>query len=404
MSDDLNLLPALSSRQDVFDYLDGHSVKTVEGFDERHLTGGVVKSLMLETVPGSVDMPPMGTVLGLNGMAIEWLDDDLGLVSSPSVGTKPFAVLDNVSPRHPILHTLLKATEANPVLNSLVTTNPWLDRLWISAPMFEQMWKRVVLVSPPNRYTRLKFDHEAFFEVSDQDPDLASEFDTDGEAEESSTPDDRRASSFTLVDRVSTIQQKLPTLQEAYRPLESLVQLRIPSTGRGGHDFYFDGRVTNRSDSFFDHRANIKVVVDMYRRATDASEKALWLDTDDVRGAPFRGSALTIRFSEPLGEQTFERWLDSTFSRHGRFRLSGRVFRTGPTNAQIAALDRHLWQTLQMEVSARGITALLPRGTCGNTVHRLITNIQRYLDPGVDAWVGETKYDDLVSTSATVAA
>jgi len=400
MPDKHNLLPRFSTREDVFDYLDGHSVKTADGLAQRHLTGGVVKTVMLETVPGSAQMPPLSRVLSLNEMEVDWIDDEVGFVSAPQLGTRPFGIVELMATRHLAVYTLLKSDVAARVLNPLVRTNPWVDRLWLSAPMFERLWERVEATSHPNRYTRLKFDHEAFFEVSDDDPDLGSDVDSDlDEGELDEAPDDRRASSFTLVDRVSTIREKLPVLQDAYRPLESLVQLRIPAAGRGGHDFYFDGRVTNRSDSFYDHRSNVRDVVDLYRRTTEASENALWLESSIEPHVAFRGAALTIRFSERLADQTFERWLDSTFTRHGRFRLSGRVFRTGPTRAQIAAIDRHLWQTLQMEVSATGITALVPAGTCGNTVHRLITNIQRFLDPAVQAWLGSASYDEVVGAS-----
>ncbi len=399
MPDQTNLLPRISTRTDLFDYLDGHSVKTADGLAERHLAGGVVKTLMMETVPGSIPLPAFSDIVALNGMSIDWIDDEVGLVSSRDIGSRPFGVIETMGTRHPVVYTLLKSDIAARVLNPLVRRNPWIDRLWLSAPIFEQLWSRVEATSHPNRYTRLKFDHEAFFEVSDDDPDLASDFDSDDGDLEDEVPEDRRASSFTLVDRVSTISQKLPQLQRAYRPLESLVQLRIPSSGRGGHDFYFDGRVTNRSDSFYDHRAKVRSVVDLYRRTTEASEKVLWLESKESDGVAFRGAALTVRFSERLSNQTFERWLDSTFTRHGRFRLSGRVLRTGTSTAQIAAIDRHLWQTLQMEVSATGITALVPVGTCGNTVHRLVTNIQRFLDPAVEAWLGTTSYDDVVGAS-----
>ncbi|GIU92540.1 MAG: hypothetical protein KatS3mg011_1446 [Acidimicrobiia bacterium] len=190
----------------------------------------------------------------------------------------------------------------------------------------------------------------------------------------------------------------LPRLRDLYRPFESLVLLRIPAQGRGGFDFYFNGQVTNRSDSFFEHRAAIHRVVALYRQATDASERVLWLQADDDQ-AHFNGAALTFRFSDELSQATFDRWIESTFTRRGRFRLAGRRFPISPTRVQVAAIDRHLWQPLQMEFSTRGIVALLPRGTCGNTVHRLATNIQRFLDPGVKVWLGGADYTTVIKSS-----
>ena len=52
-------------------------------------------------------------------------------------------------------------------------------------------------------------------------------------------------------------------------------------------------------------------------------------------------------------------------------------------------------------VSGYNLTALLPDGTCGNTIHRLVTNIQRFLDPAVEAWIGDTPYSDLIQAPGT---
>lgn len=399
MADSLNLLPWFKARQDVFDYLDGHSVKTADGLAERNLTGSPVKTLMLESAPASSPRIPIERVLESGGLHVNWLDEQVGLVSSIPSTEELFAVLELIDDRHLVLYTLLKTHHMARFFNPFVRNSPWLDRLWISAPMFEELWKRVQLISHPDRFTRLKFDYEPFYEVSEIDSDLVPSNDRDTSDSPSVRAEDRRASTFNLVDRVSTIQQKLPGLQSSYGPLRSFVQLRIPGQTRGGHDFYFDGRVTNRSDSFYDHRANVRDIIRSYRRATEESEKSLWWASGLEVGVGVHNAVLTIRFSQQLRQETFERWMDSTFVRHGRFRLSGRVFRTGQTRAVIAVIDQHLWQPFEMEVSVRGITALIPKGTCGNTVHRLVTNIQRYLDPAIEVWLGETSYRDLVSSS-----
>lgn len=209
-----------------------------------------------------------------------------------------------------------------------------------------------------------------------------------------------------MVDRVGVIADLLPALQSTYRPLASVVQLRIPSGGRGGHDFYFDGKVTNRSDTFLDHRQNVAYVLDLYRHLTDSAEQHLWVSSEEEGGATdagfrLRGAPLYLRFSEPLGATRFDRWLSATFRRRGnRFRLSGYVFRLGPTKAHISAIDRHLWQPLLLQASATHIVAILPKGTCGNTVHRLVTNVQRYLDPMVEAWLGDEPYARVVQMAS----
>ena len=397
-----NLLPRFSTRQDAFDYLDGHSVETADGLAERNLTVSLVKTLMLETAPTSGYSPPLNRVLSGSGLNLDWLDDEVGLLCSSSDRNQIVAIVEIMAERYPIVYSLLHSQHMTSLFNPLVRDNPWLDRLWISAPLFEELWIRTREYSHPERYTRIKFDYEPFFESADNDLDLIASFESYGDGLSNGRTDYRRASTFILVDRVSTIEQKLPGLQQSYGPLQSMIQLRIPSTSRGGHDFYFDGRVTNRSDSFYDHRSNVQDVVRSYKRATENSEEILWWVSESDSERRPNTAVLTISFSERLNQGTFDRWIESTFSRHGRFRLSGRVFRTGTGRATIAAIDRHLWQPFEMEVSLSGITAILPVGTCGNTVHRLVTNIQRYLDPAIEVWLGDISYRELVHSSFEV--
>ena len=76
----------------------------------------------------------------------------------------------------------------------------------------------------------------------------------------------------------------------------------------------------------------------------------------------------------------------------------------GPTKVHVAAIDLHLWQPFLLEATSSQLTAVLPRGTCGNTIHRLVTNVQRLLDPNVDVWLGSERYETAVQDSMLAAA
>lgn len=413
---DEHLMPSLPSRADYFDYLDGRSVRAGEELVERRLTGPVPKTYLLETVPDGEHGPDPTALFRHDAISVEQVGSD-GLFSvfdrrlSGVIG-----LVEWLNDRHPVLYTLLTATSSDKWVRDVIDSDPWLDRLWLSAPTFERLWHYVESSVPGHRFTTLKFDYDAFYEVYEGDSvpvvdealeDEASTASAGGEGDaDDTTPVERRKSVFSLSDRVATLHSRLDRLQDLYRPLESMVQLRIPAQGRGGHDFYYDGKVTNRSDSFMDHRQHAKYVVDLYRRSTDAVEQNLWLqardgDSNARGGFAFHGAPLVLRFGDPLTEATFERWVMNVFNRRrNRFRLTGRVARLGPTKAHICAIDRHLWRPVLLEVTSRQIIAILPRGTCGNTVHRLVTNVQRFLDPGVRAWIGGTPYSEIVGLAS----
>ena len=264
--------------------------------------------------------------------------------------------------------------------------------------------------TPAHRYVRLGFEHEAWYETaSDLSDTDAAEVDDDEPADDEAAHGfvERRRSKVALTERLGVLQEKLPQFRDLYDPMHSLVQLQIPSGSRGGHLLYHDGHATNRSDSFVEHRSAVAQVLGLYRRITEHSEDQLWVDTIEVGedGFTVKGAPVTIGFRQPLSEATFNRFVDLGLERRtSRFRIGGYVTRRGPTKVHVAAIDRHLWQPFLLEVTSKQLVAVLPRGTCGNTIHRLVTNVQRLLDPSVDVWLGNERYDTAVENSMLAAA
>jgi hypothetical protein len=84
------------------------------------------------------------------------------------------------------------------------------------------------------------------------------------------------------------------------------------------------------------------------------------------------------------------------FQKRNAFKLWGNPIRLGPTKVHVYGADRHLWQPIHIELTAQGVVAVLPEGTCGNTFHRLVANIQRFVCPKIEAWLGSDRFDDLV--------
>jgi hypothetical protein len=407
VADTTEFLPVMPTRQDYFDFLDGHSIKTGEELYQRRLGRGLIKTYMLETSAGDGG-PDLNQLFRHAGLLLTSIDHDgLYLVNDPAQGG-PVALLEPLEERHPVMYTLLDSKRSDPWVRRLVQGSPWLDRLWLSAPMFGKLWDYVKASSNPRRYTKLSFEYEARYEVGEVPDQFLQTEETVGSEDVVSSDDDaddveqfRRTSRFTMVDRVEAVASKLPALQDTYRPLLSTTQLRVPASGRGGHDFYFDGKVTNRADSFLDHRQAVALVLRMYRNATEAAEEALWVSLQDASRP--NGSPVFIEFAEELDVALFNRWVESTFERGNRFRLSGKPIRLSPKKVHVYGVDRHLWQPILLELTTDHVMAFLPQGTCGNTVHRLVTNLQRFVDPGVRAWIGDREYASVVASALNVA-
>ena len=63
-------------------------------------------------------------------------------------------------------------------------------------------------------------------------------------------------------------------------------------------------------------------------------------------------------------------------------------------------VDKHLWKPIFIELTDKHLVAIVPKETCGNTIHRLICNIQRYIDPGAKAYIGDIEYKSMVEQSS----
>jgi hypothetical protein len=399
-------MPQLSTRENYIDFLEGYALPTVEELEERRLSRKLVKSYMLETVRHGESAPQLSEAFS-SRVRLDRLDDSLYRVHDNEQDQRVVGLLEAVDDRHPVFYTTMAAQHSDKWVRQVVDTNPWLDRMWLSSAILYQLWQYVQTTVADQRYVRLGFEHEAWYESPS---DVAGVTDDDEALDDDDTTRalvEHRRSRVQLTERIGVLHRRLPELIKLYDPLHSLVQLQMPSGGRGGHLLHYDGKVTNRSESFLEHRATVGLVIELYRRVTEHAEELLWVESTDAGDDGFRvhGAPVLIRFSTPLPQLTFDRFVDLGLQRKtSRFRIGGYLHRRGPTKVHMAAIDRHLWQPFLLEATSSQLFAVLPRGTCGNTIHRMVTNVQRFVDPDVSVWLGSERYEDAVEASFGAAA
>ena len=393
-------------------FFDGYSADRIEELGGHKLKKGLVKSHLIELLDGRRDCPDdaLCDVFARRGVDARPREDGLLLLRGAD-GTE-IGFMERLSSRILALYSTLDAKDVCPWVNRVIRQSPELDHVWLSGQTFSVLWRLMVRLSEGHRFTKLVFTHERLYDI-DLMPDSSDRPDDGDEPVESVDEKvaeirERRETRLGVVDRVGIIDERLSELRDLYAPFHAISQMRFPSpVGRGGHDFYDNGRVTNRSESFRDHRAHLLFVVRIYQQLLESTEESTWYSVTEAMGLPGQfhrivGAPVSIRFQEPgLSQEVFDRWVGSTFTAQGnRFRLWGNPIRLGPTKVHVYGVDRHLWRPLFLEITAKGCTAIVPKETCGNTVHRLVTNIQRYVDPGCEAYIGERPYEDIVQESA----
>jgi len=391
-----NLLPRLSTRRQYFDYLDHWMVGTVDDLRAHMTNRALVKAYLLETSRSNGARDAI-TALQSARQEVDQVDETLYRLRWSGEGTD-WALVEVEDQRYPVVYTALDSQEANRRVDHLLSTSPMLDRAWFAAPMFQRLWRVVLEAFPQYRFSQIVFEHESLFEVFADDLSAAASAEDD--LDEGKIEVERRRARMQITERIGKLAKALSRMRPEYEPLESIVRLRIPAPRRGGHDVYFDGRFTNRSDSMTSLRQTVGMVTNIYRHATETAEEASWPKSSDAtttRQPISLGAPLLVKFSEKLEQATFERWITALKRKNNRFRLWGNPIELSKGKVHLYAVDAHLWQPVDLEITRDHLYALLPNGTCGNTIHRLVANIQRFVDPKLETYIGDQPYEAFIA-------
>jgi hypothetical protein len=405
-------IKSITSREKMIRYLDGYSAERMEELDERKIKRPLVKSYMLEHIGDTGRQRKVTDILAEFGIESQKIDENLYRILDKKIDEGYMGFLEVLTPRYFVFYTLHPSDKADRWIKNLVLNSPELDHVWLSGLTFNVLWQIIAQISKPHRYVSILFVHESIYQIdseifgdeNEEDKEISLSLDEEDVIEVV----ERRASKFKLVDKISVVQEKLSKLQELYSPLYAISQLRFPSpVGRGGHDFYDNGKVTNRSGNFRDHRSHILYVQKIYDELMKRTEEKAWYsmfkETVTIPGQfqKLIGAPVIIKFGEPLSKETFDYWIKSTFGRiNNRFRLWGNPIILGPKKVHVYGVDKHLWKPIFIELTDKHLIAIIPKGTCGNTIHRLICNIQRYIDPSAKAYIGDEEYKSMVEQSS----
>lgn len=406
-------LSSFRTREAVFTFLDEYAFNRKEQIDRRKLDkdAGLIKSYVLETAAtngkgGSTDIPTLLRGAGWQATSVE-KDNNLYFARDER-GELGF--IESISSRHLVLHTYLDSKRTDQAVQKNVKEAANLDFLWLSGGAFSTLWEHLVRPQMPERFVTFKFEHDSYFDRSDgyvpvsRDLDWVSEEseETD-ETEDEVIIEERRASKLAITERSRQLGEYLPELQRLHPAFKAIKMMRMPaSTTRGGYEFWSWGKVTHRAPSFRDGREQVISITRMYERATARIEQAIWFQVErhtirDFESVSLTGAPVTLEFSQPLSPATFQNLVTTTFDdNQGPLRLWGNPIWLGDQKVHVYGIDLHLWQRIYLEITPRRMLIILPRGTCGNTVHRLVTNVQRVLDPSVRVFVGDVDYLDLL--------
>jgi hypothetical protein len=138
------------------------------------------------------------------------------------------------------------------------------------------------------------------------------------------------------------------------------------------------GRFAVYGDSLELHLALVRTVVLRYRHLVELCERrAIGWTALTEGGGTVAGGPIAICFSRPIPD--LDRFVSELLAVRRPFRLWGLPeFNEGI--AQVEAVDLHVGQRLRLDIGPNWMRVYLEDGSCGNTIARLVSNLQHHFD------------------------
>lgn len=288
---------------------------------------------------------------------------ELATTSDPSVAVAWSESLglfiDVLDPRFWLIHSMSNAARVQRLLHALVWRSPDLDWCWFSQDVLNRMqgdgetrWFRSdfrgdeLLAGGPAGARRLKVQLEG---------DNAEEL-------------------LRILQRSAAYQSSAALTTVA-------LHLANPDLGYVDEAAHYRGRFVARGDSFALHLGFVSRWVQEYAaavRKAESDHQIVWHRVGDSDAFNYSGRTAMIRFGRPI--KSLDHFVASLFSCRDPFRLWAvpRPSRGDAIEAEV--VDLHLGQQLRMDITREWLRVYLPEGACGNTLFRLVSNLQHRYD------------------------
>lgn len=323
---------------------------------------GAVKTYVLEVNgPTTVGEAADRFAALVHGTDLQWgPTEDPSILLAWSEGTALFT--DVLDPRFWIIHTASAVSRVASVLTKAIWLSRDVDRCWFSQSFLRHLQSR----GEP-RWFKSFFSGERLLP---QDGVPARRLKVQLEGDDADW----------LLDLL------LENERSKHATSLAAIATRIREATLGAVDEFAtsSGRFTARGDSFEMHAGFVGQAVREYRSQVESVERAYGLkfEGSSQQGLSVEGRTIAISFGRPVTDMN--RFITELFSCREPFRLWGVPAVAGDGWYEVEVVDLHVGFHLRMDVWPGGIRAYLPAGACGNTVFRLLTNLQHHYDATID--------------------
>ena len=262
------------------------------------------------------------------------------------------------------MHTTAPVKDADPLQDRMVSSAPWLDKVWLPPDYLENLPAKTGA-----RMLTFSLNHDRRPLSKGDEP----------------TTD---ADSVTLRLWASHAQETLRKLRNAavfpHGVSIRSVRLRSGATEPDGAycvaEYFYDGKVTVGGTSFDEHTRLIVGVLRDYGALVESLEKHYAIGTvQDHHGHPtVIGDPVVVEVDWTLPDLEFA--VARIFGSAEPFRLWGLPERLADGHYRARAVDLHVGGVLTFDITRKYVAIQLPRGVCGNTVVRFINHLRFHVN------------------------
>jgi hypothetical protein len=271
---------------------------------------------------------------------------------------------DVLTPRYWLLHTASSAAWAGKILRNAVGNSTAVDRCWFPWELLERLMRTG---------TRPKWFKSDF--LGDE---LLPSYNVAA----------RRLRMQFEGDAAGDVLDLLARSDERLRPAIALSQVatevEAPLLGRNDELITNAGRFVARGMSFELHVGFVGQALrgygDLVRR-TEERYGFTWRSGDGGRGLTYQGEPVVINLPREIDDM--ERFVAGLFAAREPFRLWAVPSFTSERYVEAEVVDLHVGQRFRMDISPELMRLYLPGSACGNTVLRLVTNLQHRFSASV---------------------
>jgi hypothetical protein len=145
-------------------------------------------------------------------------------------------------------------------------------------------------------------------------------------------------------------------------------------------EYYHHGKITASGTSFDEHNRLVLEALKDYRAVVEKFERA------HAMGAVINEDGYRIVAGDPIvldvewQVENLEYSVNRMFSSTEPFRLWGLSEKVAPDHFRARAVDLHFGGVLSFDITPRNVVIQLPRGVCGNTIARFLSNLLMHVN------------------------